>query len=103
MAGIVTYWDRRDRADRAALGEAALSFCRATRQQDGVQACRFFWTGPDQVVVLTEAEAMADLDQPPKPDQAQALFGLADLARQTATERWLDPRAGQEAYRVAGR
>jgi hypothetical protein len=28
---------------------------------------------------------------------------LADMARQTVTERWIDPRDGMDAYRAAGR
>jgi hypothetical protein len=103
MAGLVTHWERRDGADREALGQAAFALCRATRQVDGVKSSRFFWTGPDQVVILSEANTMADFDQASKPDQAEAIFALSDLARATATERWIDPRDGTEAYRVAGR
>jgi len=103
MAGLVTHWERRDGADREALGKAAFDLCRATRQRDGIRSSRYFWTGPDQIAMLTEADTMADFEQPAKPDQAMAIFALADLARETSVERWIDPRAGMEAYNVAGR
>ena len=103
MAGMVSHWERRDGSSREALGEAAFALCRASRQMDGVRSSRFFWTTPDEIAILTEAEHMADFDQPAKPDQAVAVFALADLARETSTERWIDPRDGQETYQIAGR
>lgn len=103
MAAQLTSWERRGPAERAEFGTRAFELCRAMRAQDGVTNCRFFWTGPDSIVVLTEAESQHVLDDPPKPEVAQALFTLADLGRQTATQRWIDPRDGQDAYTIAGR
>ena len=48
-------WDRRDGADRDRLGQAALAFCRALRSETGVQDARFYWSGVDSLVVLTDA------------------------------------------------
>jgi hypothetical protein len=42
-------------------------------------------------------------DDEPKPEVAKALFAVADLARGISTERWIDPRDGEAAYRTAGR
>jgi hypothetical protein len=73
------------------------------RARPGVSTCRFFWTNSDEVAVLADAESAQVFDEPPKPEMTRALFGLADIARQTATERWIDPRDGMAAYRAAGR
>lgn len=101
MAIAFTRWDRRDSADRAALGLAALAYCRAAKDA-GVRA-RFYWSGADSIVILNEAEAPGALDQTPTTDVAKTLFDLADLAHQTAQERWIDPRSGTAAYQAAGR
>ena len=102
MAVLLSRWERRDGADREQLGIAAFALCRASRAQ-GAKACRFFWTGPDTVVILAEADTAHLFDDPAKPELAQAQFALADLARSTGTERWIDPRDGTTAYRTAGR
>lgn len=103
MAGMLTHYDRRDAADRAAVGEAAFALCRAQRAQPGITSSRFFWAGADRIAMLAEAESMTVFDEPPQPELAKAVFDLADVARQTDTERWIDPRSGQEAYQTAGR
>jgi hypothetical protein len=103
MAIMLTKWERREGTDREALGNAAFVFCREQRATPGVTDCRFFWTNPDEVAVLAEAESAQVFDEPPKPEMNRAIFHLADMARQTATERWIDPRDGMEAYRAAGR
>ncbi len=103
MAITVGHWERRDSADRDAFGTAALQFCRAMKARGGVQSCRFFWTSPDAIAILTEAESARVFDEPPTRETAQALFALDDLARATGLERWLDPRDGTETYRLAGR
>jgi hypothetical protein len=102
MAAAVTRWERRDNADREKMAIAAMSLCRAMRTQ-GARASRFFWTGPDSMVVLTEADSAHFFDDEPKPEAAKALFALADLARGEGLERWIDPRDGEAAYRTAGR
>jgi hypothetical protein len=103
MAIIVGRWERRDGADLDAFGSAALAYCQAIRARDGVRTSRFFWTSPDQIVVQTEADSQQVFDQPPDATAAKALFALSDLARTSDTERWMDPRDGQRAYRSAGR
>ncbi len=103
MAFLLQHCDRRDTADRAQFGEAAYGLCRALRGSDGIRNARFYWVNADRIVILTEAESMADFDRPPKPDAASALFRLADLARFTDEERWFDPGVGEDTYRMAGR
>ncbi len=103
MAVTLTKWERREGTDREELGNAAFVLCREQRARPGVTGCRFFWTNPDEVAVLAEAESAQVFDEPPKPEMTRALFHLSDLARQTVTERWIDPRDGMEAYRTAGR
>lgn len=104
MAAIdVTYWSRRDSADRAMLGQTAFDLCKAQRAAGAVADSKFYWLDPDTVVVQVTAESPADLNQEPTADTSRALFELADLARQTRHEQWLDPRTGQDNYRLAGR
>lgn len=103
MAIMVVHCERRDGADRAEMAEAAYSWCCALRGGEGIRNSRFFWVTPDRIAVLTEADALADLDRLPKPDTAAAMFHLADVARVTYQERWYDPEIGEETYRMAGR
>ena len=81
MAIMLTKWERREGTDREALGNAALVFCREQRATPGVTDCRFFWTNPDEVAVLAEAESAQVFDEPPKPEMNRAIFHLADVAR----------------------
>jgi hypothetical protein len=103
MAMQVTYWERRDQADRDAVGRAALVYCRAARGQEGVREARFYWLGPDTLVVAEDVESLDVPSTSVTPDQARALFALADLARRTGQERWQDPGRGEAFYRLAGR
>ena len=103
MAVLLQHCDRRDTADRAEFGEAAYGLCRALRGSVGIRDSRFYWVNADRIVIYTEAESMADLDLPPRPEAASALFQLADLARFADEERWFDPAVGEDTYRMAGR
>jgi hypothetical protein len=79
MAVMLTKWERREDADRDAFGNAAFVLCREQRARPGVTGCRFFWTSPDEVAVLAEAESAQVFDEPPQPELTRALFGLADI------------------------
>ena len=103
MALRATYWERRDGADRNALGNTAYDFCRASRGVEGMRHCRFYWPNADTIVVLADAESAEVFDRPGTPELGKAAFVLADLARQVRDERWVEPREGVEAYRRAGR
>jgi hypothetical protein len=103
MAMQVSWWERRDAADRDALGRAALAHCRALRTREGMQGARFYWLGPDAVVLVEEVESLDIPSEGMAPDQAQTFFALADLARQTRDERWQDPGSGEAFYRLARR
>lgn len=100
-------WERRDSADRNALGNAAMDVCRASRATEGIRSSRFYWHGANEVAFLTdgETEALDSLGNASKvtADQARALFTLADLARATLSMRLGEPRTGEEIYRRAGR
>ncbi len=103
MAMQVSWWERRDQADRDALGRAALEHCRALRTSEGLRSARFYWLGPDTLVLVEEVESLDVPSETMQPDQARTLFALADLARQTRYERWQDPGQGEAFYRLAGR
>jgi len=103
MALQVSWWERRDAADRDALGSAALAHCRALRATEGMRSARFYWLGPDTLVLVEEVESLDIPAEAVQTDQARTLFVLADLARRTHAERWQDPGQGEAFYRLAGR
>ena len=103
MAVMLSKFQRRDTADRVALGTAAFELCKQQRAVPGVTASRFFWTSADDIAILAEAESPLAFDEPMKPELATAVFRLADLALQTANERWTDPREGVSVHTRAGR
>ena len=94
--------ERRDGADRNDLGNTALEACRVARAREGIRSARFYWYGPDTIVLLTEGDAAA-LDAPASADGAKAAFAMADMARLVMNWRLVEPRAGEETYRRAGR
>ena len=98
-------WERRDGADRREIGNTALAMCRIIRRGDGITSSKFYWYGPDRVVMLTEGEAAAldTLGPASLEDYDRAVFELADMARIIMDWRLVDPRAGEESYRLAGR
>lgn len=99
----VSHWTRRDSADRALLGQAALEVCKALRASDGIDDARFYWTGPDTVVLHVTAQMSGPLSDPPSADAARQFFALADLAHRERYEEWVDPRTAMESYQLAGR
>lgn len=102
MSIHVWQYERRDDADREALGKGALALTQAIKAADGVRSSKFYWVNADTVVVLTDGESSFS-DAPPTADAARALFALSDLARQTRDEQWIDPGTGERTYRDAGR
>src|SRR5215207_4124093 len=103
MALQVSWWDRRDQTDRDTLGRAALAHCRALRAGEGLRSARFYWLGPDTLVLVEDVESLDIPSEGMTPDQAQTFFALADLARQTRYERWQDPGSGEAFYQLARR
>ncbi len=101
MDAGVTHWERRDGADRNAFGMAALGLCRALKATDGVQDARFYWSGTDNLVVLTHVDSAEVLNRAPSAALAAANFGLADLARETGSETWFDAATGKAMYDAA--
>jgi hypothetical protein len=94
--------ERRDSVDRDVLGNATLAMCRSVRSREGIRSSRFYWYGPDTVVIFTEGEAAA-LNAPIDEAYARARFELADLAKMTMNWRLVEPKTGVEAYHLAGR
>ncbi len=103
MAMEVSWWERRDGADREALGQAALAHCRVLRQTPGRRSARFYWSGPDTLVLVEDVESLDVPSEELADEDARTFFALADLARQTRQERWQDPGPGEVFYRLAGR
>lgn len=103
MALEVSWWERRDGADRDLLGRVALEHCRVLRRSEGMRAARFYWCGPDTLVLTEDVESLDIPGEGMDPEQARTFFALADLARRTRTERWQDPGAGEAFYRLANR
>jgi len=101
MAIGIQRWERRDGADRQEFALAALSYCRAMRDQDGVTDAKFYWTGVDQLAVLANLQEPAAWTKPLTGGAAGSTFVLADLARQVGTELWMDARAAQTAWESA--
>lgn len=102
MGVDVAYWDRRDGADRNDMAVAAYELCRAQKIMDGVEDSRFYWTSPDSIVIQARTSKNVDWAQP-DPKVAESFFRLADLARQTRIESWMDPATGVDNYQRAGR
>lgn len=102
MVGV-SYWSRRDGVDRAELGQAAFDLCKTLRAADSIDDSRFYWTGPDTVVLQVTAADPDPILRPPSADAARLLFALADLACRDRFEQWIDPRSGMSQYEMAGR
>lgn len=98
----IWHWERRDAADREDLGKAAFALTQAMRASEDVHSSRFYWVDADTIAVMTDATGAVS-DAPPNPDAAMAMFALSDLARQSRREQWMDPGAGEQTYRLAGR
>jgi hypothetical protein len=99
----VTHWARRDRADRRVLGQTAYDLCKALTASDDISDSRFYWNGPDTVVLQVFAKNAEALVHPPNADAARAMFELADLAERVRFEEWMGPRTGMAVYEMAGR
>ena len=95
-------YERRDNTNLEDLGNAALNVCRAWRAREGIRSARFYWYAVDIVVFWIEGEAEG-FNAPADANSARAGFNFADLARRTMSMRLSEPRAGEEAYRLAGR
>jgi len=97
-------FERYPSADRNALAMAALEWCRAAREHNGVNSSRFYWIDPNEIAVVTDAEpgAWGNGSGAELSDRAaKAVFALADLARSTGTEAWADARSGAEMFNSA--
>lgn len=100
----VTKHERFSGADRTELALAALEFCRAVNEVEGVDHSRFYWIDPNEIAILVEADQGAwgawSTHQPSR-REAVAMFALADLARNTLSEVWGDAKAGQATFDLA--
>ena len=104
MPMFVSKWERRDTADRDALGHAALNICRWSRAQDGVRDARFYWADADTVAFVTTVAPGSrwgiGSGLPPTADGAKVQFALSDLSRMVSTEAWQDAGVGEQAFRL---
>jgi len=101
----ISAWERRDSADRNALGGKALELCRIAKACKGMRSARFYWYLADTIVFLWEGEAKA-LNNPEAAapvDYYRAAFEFGDMARSIQNWRLSEPRVGEEQYRAAGR
>lgn len=103
MAILISRYERRDAADRDAMGRAALELCRACRAVEGYRSMRFYWTSADGIAFISDAESQEVFDRPGTPDVLRAAFALSDLARNVGSERWTSAGEGEAAFRGAGR
>ena len=105
MSIQIQIWERRDGGSREPMGNTALELCRVIRKTKGINSARFYWSGPDEIVFLVEGEeaALGNPDQATLADFARLGFILSDNAKQTLSKRLMDPKAGLENYRMAGR
>lgn len=100
----VSKFERYGDASRDRLGSAALEWCRAARESDGVNSSRYYWIDPNQIAIVTDADPGAwgpGSSAQPAARFAKAMFELADLARNTSTETWADARAGSDVRALA--
>ena len=100
----VAKYERRDSADRNQLGVAALEACRAARENPGVLSSLYYWINTDEIAIITDAEPGAwgqGSGNTPTPRSLKALFALADLAKNTSSETWIDARGGSETYKAS--
>lgn len=99
MAIQYSRWERRDGADRDALGRAALAACRATRTD--TSRSRFYWASADEIVILAEAPETRDFFREPTAEGAAAYFALSDLARRVDYQLWAEAGRGEQTWRLA--
>ena len=100
---MVTKWDRRDTASREDFGAAALRLCRASKGREAVSSSRYYWSNPDQVVVVNQTDDLSAYWSAPGEALGAALFAMADLATMGGQEQWADAGQGTATYREAGR
>lgn len=79
-------WVRRDQAGREDWIGAVADFCDKQRNYPGVQWARFFWSGPSEVVILSEVEPGVN----PAHDReiVAAKMRIDDFAHLRAYEIW---------------
>jgi len=101
----LTIWERRDGGSRETIANTILEVCRIFRKEKGITSSRFYWSGTEAIVHLTEGEtaALNNRGQSSPVDATRLTFTLADNARQTLSIRLMEPRASAETYRSAGR
>ena len=97
-------FERRDNASREEMANTALAICKGMKKVDGINSAKFYWSGLDNIVFLTEGTMEAlNSGGGNNPDIIKLAFDLSDLTKQTMNILLAEPRAGEEAYRSAGR
>ncbi len=81
-------WMRRDHAGREEWIETIADFCAKQGKHPSVKWARWFWSGPSEVVVLSEVD---DGPNPAEtPEIVAAKMRIDDLAHLTAYEMWAE-------------
>ena len=102
----VSKFEKFPQTTRDQFAQTALELCRAAREQSGVNHSRYYWAGPNEIVIMTDAEPGAwgpGSANEPSPRTARAMYGMADLARGTMFETWVDARAGQANFELTNK
>ena len=99
MDAGITYWERRDGADRTDVAMAALRLCHALKGTDGVQDAQLYFSKTDCPTILVHVDSADVLDRVTyDPAVSAAHFALCDLARHTRTETWLDAANAEKMF-----
>ncbi len=81
-------WLRRDHASREEWIEAIADFCAKQRKHPSVRWARYFWSGPSEVVILSEVD---DGPNPAEDTEIRAAkMRIDDLAHMKAYEIWAE-------------
>ncbi len=99
----ISKYEKFQTTSREDFAQAALEACRAAREQAGVINSRFYWANPNEIAILTDAEPGAwgpGSANDPSPRAARAMYAMADLAKGTMNETWVDARAGAANFEI---
>jgi hypothetical protein len=102
----VSKFEKFAQTSREQFAQTALELCRAAREQSGINHSRYYWASPNEIVIMTDAEPGAwgpGSANEPSPRTARAMYGMADLARGTMFETWVDARAGQANFELTNK
>jgi len=98
----LSIWERRDNGEREAMGNIALAVCRAIRKTKGITSSRYYWSGYEQIVFLTQGEAAA-LSNAGADNPVEVVKLSVDMlkhAKNTLSLRLTEPQTAVPAYQA---